>query len=80
MAEVSGVQFFNYFIFLLVPFFFGLIAKRLKLSPIVGYLFGGIVLGNLLKDLVSIEVVTQFAHFGIVLLLFSIGLDLNMTK
>ncbi len=74
------MQFFNYFIFLLVPFFFGLIAKRLKLSPIVGYLFGGIVLGNLLKDLVSIEVVTQFAHFGIVLLLFSIGLDLNMTK
>lgn len=80
MAEVSGAQFFNYFIFLLVPFFFGLFAKKFKLSPIVGYLFGGIVLGNILKDLVSIDVVTQFAHFGIVLLLFSIGLDLNMTK
>lgn len=80
MAEVSGAQFFNYFIFLLVPFFFGLFAKKFKLSPIVGYLFGGIVLGNILKDLVSIDIVTQFAHFGIVLLLFSIGLDLNMTK
>lgn len=80
MAEVSGAQFFNYFIFLLIPFFFGLIAKRFKLSPIVGYLVGGIVLGNLFKNLVSVDVVTQFAHFGIVLLLFSIGLDLNMTK
>lgn len=80
MAEVSGAQFFNYFVFLLVPFFFGLIAKRFKLSPIVGYLVGGIVLGNLFKGLVSVETVTQFAHFGIVLLLFSIGLDLNMTK
>lgn len=80
MAEVSGAQFFNYFIFLLVPFFFGLFAKRFKLSPIIGYLFGGIVLGSLFKDLVSVHVVTQFAHFGIILLLFSIGLDLNMTK
>ncbi len=80
MAEVSGAQFFNYFIFLLVPFFFGLIAKRFKLSPIVGYLFGGIILGNVFKGLVSVETVSQFAHFGIILLLFSVGLDLNMTK
>ncbi len=80
MVDVAGAQFFNYFIFLLIPFLFGLLARRLKLSPIVGYLFAGIVLGNLFTDLVSTEIVTQFAYFGIVLLLFSVGLDLNMTK
>ena len=80
MTEVSGAQFFNYFVFLLVPFFFGLIAKRFKLSPIVGYLIGGIILGNAFKGLVAVETVSQFAHFGIILLLFSVGLDLNMTK
>lgn len=80
MLEVAGTQFFNYFIFLLIPFLFGLIARRIKLSPIVGYLFGGIILGNLFSNLISSEIVTQFAYFGIVLLLFSVGLDLNMTK
>lgn len=80
MLEVAGAQFFNYFIFLLVPFIFGFLARRFKLSPIVGYLVGGVVLGNVFQDLVSTEVVTQFAYFGIVLLLFSLGLDLNMTK
>ncbi len=80
MAEVSGAQFFNYFVFLIVPFLLGFVAKRFKISPIVGYIAGGIVLGNLFKDLVSAEVVTQFAYFGIILLLFTVGLDLNMTK
>jgi len=80
MTEVSGAQFFNYFIFLLVPFIFGFIAKHFKFSPIVGYLFGGIILGNAFKGLVAVETVSQFANFGIILLLFSVGLDLNMTK
>lgn len=61
MLEVAGAQFFNYFIFLLIPFLFDLFARRLKLSPIVGYLFAGIILGNLFTDLVSTEIVTQFA-------------------
>ena len=56
MAEVSGAQFFNYFIFLLVPFFFGLML--LQAFRLLG-IEHGIILGNAFKGLVAVETVSQ---------------------
>ncbi len=56
----------------------GLIAKLLKLSPIIGYLIAGVVFGNLFAlDNSSVQ---TFAQIGIILLLFSIGLEMSFTK
>lgn len=80
MAEISSITLFNFFFFLLIPFFFGYLAKKLKINPVVGYLFGGLVLGNLFKEIVSQEIFYNFAYFGIILLLFTVGLEINFDQ
>ena len=54
------------------------IFKRLGLGSVLGYLAAGIAIGpwglGLIKDVDSIM---HFAEFGVVLLLFLIGLELN---
>lgn len=80
MADVPVTTFFNFFIYLFIPFLFAFFLKRINVSPIIGYIIGGITLGNLFQGLISQEVITNFAYFGIVLLLFTVGLDLNVTK
>ena len=60
----------------LVPLF-----VRFKLGAVLGYLAAGIIIGPSLLGLVSEpEQVLQFAEFGIVLLLFVIGLDLQPSR
>lgn len=56
----------------------GIGAKLLKLSPIIGYLIAGVVFGNLFTfNSASIQ---TFAQIGIILLLFSIGLEMSLSK
>jgi glutathione-regulated potassium-efflux system ancillary protein KefC len=58
---------------LVVPF-----AKRLGLGTVLGYLIAGIVIGPYgLKLISDIEDAYHFAEFGVVLLLFLIGLELD---
>ena len=60
----------------LVPLF-----VRFKLGAVLGYLAAGIVIGPSLLGLVSEpEQVLKFAEFGIVLLLFVIGLELQPSR
>ena len=60
----------------LVPLF-----VRFKLGAVLGYLAAGIIIGPSLLGLVSEpEQVLKFAEFGIVLLLFVIGLDLQPSR
>ena len=60
----------------LVPLFI-----RFKLGAVLGYLAAGIIIGPSLLGLVSKpEQVLQFAEFGIVLLLFVIGLELQPSR
>ena len=60
----------------LVPLFI-----RFKLGAVLGYLAAGIIIGPSLLGLVSEpEQVLQFAEFGIVLLLFVIGLELQPSR
>lgn len=61
---------------LVVTFF-----KKLNLSPVLGYLFAGIAIGPYGFDLVSYNTATAYlAEFGVVFLLFYIGLELSFER
>ncbi|TAN37985.1 MAG: sodium:proton exchanger [Verrucomicrobia bacterium] len=60
---------------------FGYIALRLKLAPIIGYLFAGIVIGPFTPGVVVNRVIAeQFAEIGVILLLFGIGLRFQLRE
>ena len=57
------------------------VSKRLGLGSVVGYLVAGSVIGPWGTGLISdAETVLHFAEFGVVLLLFVIGLELQPTR
>jgi len=59
----------------------GYLAKRLKISPIVGYLIAGILVGPFTPGFVADRnVAEQFAEIGVILLLFGIGLRFNLRE
>lgn len=54
------------------------LAKRLGLGSVIGYLIAGIIIGPWGLSLIgNVEVILHFSEFGVVLLLFLIGLELN---
>jgi len=62
-----------------VALVFGLLAHRLKLSPIVGYLLAGVAVGPFTPGFVADRhVAEQFAQIGVILLLFGIGLRFDL--
>jgi CPA2 family monovalent cation:H+ antiporter-2 len=57
---------------------FGLIVKRLGLSPIVGYLIAGIVIGPYTPGVVgNAEIASELAEIGVILLMFGVGLHFH---
>jgi monovalent cation:H+ antiporter-2, CPA2 family len=59
--------------------FFGLIAKRLGLSPIVGYVLAGILAGPQTPGFVGdIALATQLAEIGVIMLMFGVGLHFHL--
>lgn len=57
----------------------GYLAKRLHLSPIVGYLVAGIMVGPFTPGFVADhKVAEEFAEIGVILLLFGIGLRFHL--
>ncbi|MBE99007.1 monovalent cation:proton antiporter-2 (CPA2) family protein [Flavobacterium coralii] len=58
------------------------IAKKLGLSSILGYLFAGIIIGPYMLGLIGQEGedIMHFAEFGVVMMLFLIGLELDPYK
>jgi CPA2 family monovalent cation:H+ antiporter-2 len=59
----------------------GFLAKRLNVSPIVGYLLAGIVVGPFTAGYVADQhVADQFAEIGVILLLFGIGLKFHLNE
>lgn len=54
--------------------------KRLGLGTVLGYLAAGVVIGPLLGLFADAEAVFQVAEFGVVLLLFVIGLELKPSR
>ncbi len=62
---------------LTMAFFLGALAKRLKQSPIIGYLVAGTLLGPTLFDR---EALSHWGELGVSLLLFSIGLEFSFGR
>lgn len=57
----------------------GLIAHRLRLSPVVGYLAAGIIVGPFTPGFVAhANLAGQFAELGVILLMFGVGLQFHL--
>lgn len=64
---------------LVVAFFGGLIARRLGLPTIVGYLFAGIVIGPFTPGFVGdTKTISQLAELGVIFLMFGVGLHFSL--
>ena len=58
-----------------------LLARFFKLPSILGYLLAGLAIGpHALGFAPDSETVKDIAEFGVVFLMFSIGLEFNLTK
>jgi len=59
----------------------GLVARAIRLSPIVGYLLAGLVVGPFTPGFVAHGgMASQFAELGVVLLMFGVGLNLHVSE
>jgi CPA2 family monovalent cation:H+ antiporter-2 len=62
-----------------LAFVFGMIASRLKLSPLVGYLIAGVVIGPFTPGFVAdAHLATELAELGVILLMFGVGLHFSL--
>ena len=61
-----------------LAFVFGMLANRLKLSPLVGYLLAGVAVGPYTAGFVAdTELAPQLAEIGVILLMFGVGLHFS---
>ncbi|MGH2593799.1 MAG: cation:proton antiporter [Anaerolineae bacterium] len=70
----------NIAVALVVAFFGGLIARRIGLPTIVGYLLAGIVIGPFTPGFVGdVETISQLAELGVIFLMFGVGLQFSFS-
>jgi CPA2 family monovalent cation:H+ antiporter-2 len=66
---------------LTVALVFGYITQRLRLSPIVGYLLGGVLIGPYTPGFVAdAGLAGQLAEIGVILLMFGVGLQFQLKE
>ncbi|MGE0118245.1 MAG: YbaL family putative K(+) efflux transporter [Dongiaceae bacterium] len=64
---------------LVLAFLFGAVANRLRLSPLVGYLLAGVVVGPHTPGFIADQsLATQLAEIGIILLMFGVGMHFSV--
>ena len=64
---------------IVTAFIFGIIAKKLKLPSIFGYLLAGVIIGPHTPGFVAdVSLAKQLAEIGIILLMFGVGLHFSM--
>ncbi len=64
---------------LVLAFLFGLLANRLRLSPIVGYLLAGVAVGPFTPGMTAdIHLTQELAEIGVILLMFGVGLKFSI--
>lgn len=64
------------FIWILIAFVCGLSTKLISLPPLIGYLIAGFILNAM--GIVATDSLTSLANLGITLMLFTIGLKINL--
>ena len=61
-----------------LAFVLGMLANRLKLSPLVGYLLAGVAVGPFTPGWVAdVSLASQLAEIGVILLMFGVGLHFS---
>ena len=80
MNDIPSSVFFNFFIYLFIPFLIGLLFRRFRISSLIGYILGGILLATFFGRLISPDTINHFAYFGIILLLFTVGLEIQFDR
>jgi CPA2 family monovalent cation:H+ antiporter-2 len=64
---------------LALAFIFGLVARRLRMPPIVGYLLAGIAVGPFTPGFVADpELALELAEIGVILLMFGVGIHFSL--
>jgi CPA2 family monovalent cation:H+ antiporter-2 len=64
---------------LVLAFGFGALAQRLRVSPLVGYLLAGILIGPFTPGFVADQkIADQLAEIGVILLMFGVGLHFSL--
>src|SRR3990170_2184871 len=62
-----------------LAFIFGAIANRLRIPPLVGYLFAGALVGPHTPGFVADQALaSQLAELGVILLMFGVGLHFSL--
>jgi CPA2 family monovalent cation:H+ antiporter-2 len=64
---------------LVLAFIFGALAQRIRISPLVGYLLAGILIGPFTPGYVADQkIADQLAEIGVILLMFGVGLHFSL--
>lgn len=64
---------------LVVAFFMGALAHRLRVSPVAGYLFAGVIVGPFTPGFVAdVALANELAELGVILLMFGVGLHFSL--
>jgi CPA2 family monovalent cation:H+ antiporter-2 len=71
---------FDLIVLLSVAMVLGVLAERLKQSAVVGYMVAGVIVGNASGALGDKANVETLANLGVILLMFTIGLEFNWSR
>lgn len=64
---------------LVIAFFMGALAHRLRISPIAGYLLAGVMVGPFTPGFVAdANLASELAEIGVILLMFGVGLHFSL--
>src|SRR5437667_6298748 len=66
---------------LVLAFAFGALAHRFRISPLVGYLLAGVVIGPFTPGFIADQgLANELAEIGIILLMFGVGLQFSLEE
>src|SRR5688500_18236133 len=64
---------------LVAAFLLGALAQRLRISPLAGYLFAGVLVGPFTPGYVAdAALASELAELGVILLMFGVGLHFSL--
>lgn len=81
MTDLSFNILFLIWLFLAIPFIISLFLTRyLRFNPFIGYILGGVVINLFFKSFFSAPFINNFSLFGLNLLIFTLGLQINLSS